>query len=270
VISWEKSEMPEPAPIAQSDEVARLVRDRIRYIGMLYDLMPTIAGIERVEEIGENGWTHPWKWFDASMNYLALTCFDMLGQAKSFVAFDQWLEQKDLMHERENAIAAVAKLTDPIEITKRLHEIYKTTHGVKNSFYRFVQDELTDEERKRLFDSVTINKVDVAKNMNVGTIDDEKKKLAFLFETRNKYTHFSVNTGSEAGGIFQEVYHWMILEGKRLKGAQTVRIDIKPSGRMDYLVRNWPFVLVESVEAVLQRRYEGRRISRPATTEAKS
>jgi hypothetical protein len=252
-----RSVMPPPAPIASNDEVAALVRDRIEFIGMIYDLHPTIGTFDRVKYIEPNGWTHPWKRFDALMNYLALTCFDLLGQTRDHMTFDSWLVAGSSAEERQKVVSSFAEGTAPAKVAEAIHKAYLSIYGMRNSFYHFVLEVINEEERKQLYHSVRIRNIDVQKNIEIDTIEDEMTKLKFLFGTRNSYTHKAVNTGSETGGIYAAVYDWIIDEGAPKKGYQTAHRETKSWGRIDYSVRNWPFVLIDCIEGALNRRYAG-------------
>ncbi len=78
---------------------------------------------------------------------------------------------------------------------------YQKIYGVKTSFYRFIDEILMEEAREQLLLSVRIEQ----KKEGSVFIDDAIKKKAFLYESRNLFTHHLIPTGSPARGVWPEL-----------------------------------------------------------------
>jgi hypothetical protein len=120
--------------------------------------------------------------------YLMLTCFDVLGQPAEWRDFRSWLNGKE---------AATVGLTgsSPVEQSKQLYQAWSERYGVRNSFYRFINEVLPPEALERLLSSIEYlilsNPPEIRQQMG----DDDKKKR-WLFDVRNRFTHSAqVNKG---------------------------------------------------------------------------
>jgi hypothetical protein len=76
----------------KSDDTLRLVEERLEFVEIISRLNEQFLDPSLIRKVGEKGWTHPWKYFDALRNYLLLTCFDLLGQPSEFKDFQSWLQ----------------------------------------------------------------------------------------------------------------------------------------------------------------------------------
>jgi hypothetical protein len=237
----------------------KLVRDRLEHVELIFGLRHHFHGEEHVKMIGDSGWTHSWLYFDALMNYLLLTCFDLLGQPSGWVSFPEWLTSSKKAEERSKAAASVPPGADPIQIAQHVHTEYQALYGVKTSFNHFVLNLLTAEERAELFSSIGIIRGRMDGDPNtaypaLGEISDEKKKLDFLFSLRNKFTHSAITMGSPAAGLFRDIYEAHMIDGVPKKGYIEIHRESKNGEWLIYQVRDWPFVLQRSIAAVLARR----------------
>lgn len=252
-------------PVTKIDdrEVFRLIRERLEHVDLVFALRHHYNNIELVQDVGENGWTHPWRYFDALMYYLLLTCFDLLGQPADWMSFSTWLESRKKAEERNAAIANIHAGSDAVAIAKHLNLAYQSLYGVKNSFYHFVRDVLTDEERKELYFSIQIVRGQKGGDPNtiypaLGYIEDDKAKLDWLFTLRNKFTHSAITMGNPGAGIFPQLYDALIVNGKPGKGYLEIHRESMNNEWVIYQVRDWPFALQRLIQAALARREPNR------------
>ena len=246
----------------KNHEVCKLIRQRLDHVSLIFELRHQFNDVKLVEEVGEHGWTHPWRYFDALMYYLLLTCFDSLGQPTEWVSFSEWLVSSRKTSEREVATATIPQNADPVAITCHIHSAYQSIYGVRTSFYNFVQNVLTEEERTKLYFSIEIVRGRKGGDINtcypaLGQITDDRKKLDFLFSLRNKFTHGAVIMGSPNAGIFRHSYDAIEIDGKLIKGYIEIHRETKNDELLVYQVRDWPFVLQRLILAALARQESG-------------
>src|ERR1700676_975020 len=177
-----------------SKRTERLVNERLEFVGILWDLNPQFLDSKKIRPTPEGGWTHPWVYFDALRNYLLLTCFDLLGQPTAFKDFQSWLVSESAADERAGVERALPTSNDPFAITEFIHRQWLSIYGTKKSFVRFINEVLPSDARRELPFSVTIRKIDPAKNLEVDVIESEQKKINWLYQIRNAYTHEGRNT----------------------------------------------------------------------------
>jgi hypothetical protein len=122
-----------------------------------------------------------------------------LGQPDSFKDFAAWLsasstqfESDEILYEAENQGSLLASIS-------YAHGQYISKYGSRRAFYRFVNDVLPPALSAELLFSVAIRRIDIAANREVDRIKAKDRKLKFLYEVRNSFTHDAVNTGSPAG-----------------------------------------------------------------------
>jgi hypothetical protein len=120
--------------------------------------------------------------------YLLLTCFDRLGQPAPYSTFEQFLRSKKASHKRlrEDALKSVVE-TDYISTALILNQAYNKEYGVRNSFYRFIEDVLPSYQLDLLLDSIMI----VGGLYILGDSEqaDDITKKKYLYALRNSYTH---------------------------------------------------------------------------------
>jgi hypothetical protein len=120
--------------------------------------------------------------------YLMLTCFDVLGQPAEWRDFRSWLNGKE---------ASTVGLTgsSPVEQSKQLYQAWSERYGVRNSFYRFMNEVLPSEALGRLLASIEYLILSNPPEIRQQKGDDDKKKR-WLFDVRNRFTHNAqVNRG---------------------------------------------------------------------------
>lgn len=244
-----------------------LVRDRLEFVQLITNLNqqfidPSLTKNNKFD----NGWTHPWEHFDSLRNYLLLTCFDLLGQPSEWMDFNSWLNSKKHREEVSRVISLNSGRNDPLEMIKEVNSFYTKQYGVKNSFYRFIDEVIPVKVREALLYSISIiyarqfitydeNGKELGRgSQEVKKIDDDQSKIKFLFWLRNAYTHEATSIGSPARGVWpKEFFSSMAEDGRVLCGWW--RIGVKHASEKDhfhdYSVRRWPDVLIETVEAGL-------------------
>lgn len=195
-----------------------------------------------------DGWTHLYIHHEALVNYLLLTCFDILGQSNEWLPFNSWLQADRTKCEREEAAALISHSATPVEIAQEMYAAYQSNYGVKTSFYRFIDEVLDEKARERLLFSVKIEQK--LKNGDLIVIKDPLRKKAFLYESRNLFTHYLLPTGSPARGVWTE--NLIIKDGKLLWGYSHVRTKNNNS----YSVRKWPFELFEIISNTIEQPIE--------------
>lgn len=231
---------------------------------MIFELRHQYCDARLIKDVGESGWTHPWRYFDALMYYLLLTCFDLLGQPSEWVSFSEWLVSSKKAAEREVVVRSLRDSLNPTEIARHFNSAYQEIYGVRNSFNAFVLKLLTDEERAELYFNIQIvrGRIECDPNTSypaLGYIENEKKKLDFLYDLRNKFTHSAVIMGSANAGVFREAYEPLTIDGVPKKGYVEIHREAKNGEWLIYQVRDWPFVLKRLVVAVLARREASRK-----------
>jgi len=238
----------------------QMILNRLDHVNLIYNLRHQYCDRRLIQDLGEWGWTHPWRYFDALMYYLLLTCFDLLGQSPEWVSFSEWLESKRKAVEREEAVRSIPDGSNPVDIARHLNSRYEASYGVRMSFNRFILDILTDEERAKLYCSIQIVQGRMGGDPNtsypaLGYVVDEKSKREFLFNLRNKFTHNAVIMGSSAGGISPVVYEGIAIDGKLENVYTEIHRESKNGEWLIYTVRDWPFVLKSLVESALARQH---------------
>jgi hypothetical protein len=229
-----------------------LVSQRLRLVEMLTETNGLFRKPELIEDVGDNGWTHPWRYVDALRNYLLLTCFDVLGQTREWIAFDGWLKAKKCREERATAVEQLTDTTDPVAVASALHEKYMELYGVKLSFYNFIHTVISSDARTMLYQSIrvptTIGSTQTI-NLNQG-YDTARDEL--LFRIRNRYTHQAQSFGNSAGGVFDPSEKHYDSDGREVKGWDLVESDFSEENQTNLFVRDWPNVLISVVRTGLE------------------
>lgn len=214
------------------------VKERLLLAKRIFEQSEQLRGRDLLKYT-ETGWTHPHIQHEALVNYLLLTCFDILGQPHDWMDFNSWLTSKKTKSEREEAMNLISDCDTNIETTQKIYTFYQNKYGVKQSFYRFIDKILDNKERDRLLSSVEIERRD--ENLSSVIIDDPAKKKLFLYNSRNIFTHKAELTGSAGGGLFPKMI--VIRNGKLLWGFECVR----KQDSYFYSIKRWPFELFEII-----------------------
>ena len=209
-----------------------------------------------------NPFYHPRHERESLIIYLLLTCFDFLGQPAKVISFDDWLKNKNEPYQTERAdtFNSLSKELNHFEISIELYKKYKEIYGVKNSFYRGIND-LSEELKKKLLNSINVSFVEgqqnAPKNVSLPSkpIEDEKRKLKYLYEKRNSFTHSLEQYHICSAPIFSNVRFengasWLafINDSRLIYGC--VNQDLETYGKNDaycYSTIGWPFILFETL-----------------------
>lgn len=240
-----------------------LIKDRLRLISLLTESKEHFSGVETMRVINSSQISLPYKDYTALRFYLALTCFDILGQPTDWMDFQSWLISSKVKEERETIIDKNSTKKGT-EFIKSVYSEYTQIYGVKNSFYRFMREVISDENRKKLFESVSTNiQLTPAIKTSEGVLSptgrkiilDNTHKEKFLFEIRNSFTHKGISTGIDMAGLndfdkpnlippdWRPIWMYIPILKKEING------DI-----IWFNVRRWPFVLTEIIEDTINTR----------------
>jgi hypothetical protein len=225
----------------------RLIEERLEFVDLITGLHQHFQGRSGVRYTPDGGWTHQWLYFDSLRNYLLLTCFDLLGQPADYKDFGAWLRASSTEGERKMAIQSLNSDAEFLENVAQIFDWYLEMYGNRKSIDRFIDEILPVDLRGELFASIWIREIDVAENRQLRVIEDISLKRRFLYEIRNAYTHSATNTGSAAGGLFDDSGTPIAIHGELKYGYQPIRWEDKKGIRLQYSVRRWPQLLKEIV-----------------------
>lgn len=244
-----------------------LVRDRLEFVQIITDLNLQFLDPKLGKDKSNGGWTHPWEYFDSLRTYLLLTCFDLLGQPSEWLDFNSWLNSRKHREEVNSAISLNSGVSDPLKMIKAVNLFYIKHFGVKNSFYRFINEVLPVKAREALLYSIQITYArqfvtydEKGGELGRGAeglkeITDDGSKIKFLFWMRNAYTHEATIIGSPSLGVWPKEMFSIVKDGVTLYGWQ--QLIVKHTNKKDhfysYGVRKWPDMLIEAVEAGLSQ-----------------
>lgn len=245
-----------------SDEQVSLVNDRLVLIKSLIEAKEYFRGSDKTKSLPNREWTHPYKDYAALRVYLALTCFDILGQPTEWLDFNSWLNSKRKRNERDFIIKDNLN-SDYSKFISDVHQEYNKIYGVKNSFNRFITEILSDTNREKLLTSIRTS-VEVTPRIlsDTGTtlattkwkeISDERK-IRFLFKIRNSFTHKGISIESPGGGIFDiEKAERHPHNGKLTWSFNQIHRE-NINGEVIYFhVQRWPFLLVDIIEDTINK-----------------
>ena len=229
-----------------------LVSQRLKLVEMLTETNALFRKPQLIEDVGDDGWSHPWRYVDALRNYLLLTCFDVLGQTREWIVFDAWLKAKKCREERANAVEQLTDASDPVAVASALHRKYMELYGVKLSFYNFIHTVISSDARTMLYQSIRVpttlrSTQNINLNQGFDTARDE-----FLFRIRNRYTHQAQSFGNSAGGVFDPSEKHYDSGGREVEVWELVESDFSEENQTNSFVRDWPNVLISVVRTGLE------------------
>ena len=227
------------------------VKSRLEFISKLTSVRETFRGIELIEHTENNGWTHPYKHFSGLRFYLILTCFDILGSNEEFIPFSNWLTSSKIKEERENIFRNVYSNELNPDSVKKVYSGYNDIYGISKGFKRFINEVISTEDRALLLDSIKIRKIQNNPQKVIEYEPNETKKINFLYEVRNSFTHTGQPYASPGGGIFIDDGKAVIIDGKKMWGYQIIHREKKQDFFYEYSVRKWPKLLVEILNNTL-------------------
>jgi hypothetical protein len=120
---------------------------------------------------------------------------------------------------------------------RQLYEAWSGRYGVRNSFYRFMNEVLPPEALGQLLDSIEYLILNNPPEIRQQKGDDDKKKR-WLFDVRNRFTHSAqVNRG----------YHPAMF-GELPAGRTRKQTRYKRESREVVNVEGWPQRVIEAVQ----------------------
>lgn len=243
-------------------EKIEIVEERIWLIKKLIDSKDHFTGREYIKTF-ERSWDHPYKHYSALRNYLILTCFDILGQPAEWLTFDSWLKSKKARKEREEIFSKYHGL-DAIEVSIGVHSDYNKIYGVKNSFYKFLKEILSEANRKRLLDSIKVSHIyqdpvyhedgSVTSGLSRPITVDEEEKYKLLYQIRNVFTHRGESISSGAAGIFENYDDFYTHIPNEPPGylSQFLMIKVVNGEKWEFNSVGWPHILIDILKETLE------------------
>jgi hypothetical protein len=146
--------------------------------------------------------------------YLLLTCFDILGENKEWINFDNWLnsDEKEDEKERSNIFSKIDNNKKLLQNIKYIRSEYNKIYGVRTSFNNFIDNILPVEARFRLLDSIQEVK-NTSKDGVVDILSNRANNKKLLFEIRNSYTHRGIGIPSGMTNDHSSLPCWSIYIG---------------------------------------------------------
>lgn len=239
----------------------QLVFDRLWVVKKLQEQKNQFHDWDLYRRVGEHESTSPFNHYSGLMNYLLLTCFDILGQEEDWKDFGSWLRSKSKKVEREEVFERNTHLNFEDRI-RRIHDDYNSIYSVRRSFDRFVTSQLSERNREKLFSSIDANKrIKDFIDLSGGTYQVLKAKaypisnhdkLVFLFKIRNAFTH----SGTAIGSGFEPDWGpndpiFLTLKESEQTGDVVYRERLKNGDLISYIVYDWPNLLIGILEDYL-------------------
>lgn len=189
---------------------------------------------------------------------LLLSCFDSLYRPDDFLEYGKWLWSKEKEREKKEFFELFKSFPLEKQIVK-IHDEFNSRHGIRNSFYRFILEKLSIQNKTKLLDSIqvsrTIRKPVEYPNGVFSTGESELiqvseyDKLNFLYELRSQleigmdnkvqYTPFDDPRFDNFSILFSGVNPF-----KRI-------LFRNESKTHTFIVNNWPELLLEILEDYL-------------------
>ena len=239
-----------------NDQQIKLVQKRLQLLNHLETLKLHFKG--RSEKVYDNlTGEHLYHEYDGLRIYLALTCFDILGQPSEWLDFKSWLISSKVKNERDNIFKEIRNSTTNEYVSKIFQE-YQKIYSVKNSFFRFTEKILSEGNKDKLFNSIKAS-VQLTPEMTHGnytqvptgkhyTLTTEMKKR-FLFEIRNSYTHKGISAANGIHGIYNLEAPFFTWGNFDYNNVYFPIYKNKIDGKIiTYRVKSWPYCLIEIIK----------------------
>lgn len=243
-----------------------IVKDRLILISRLEEARAHFCKSEDRRYLPGNVVDHLYKNYDALKAYLALTCFDILGQPSDWMTFDHWMKSKKKKQEREQILQKYSALpTD--EMVLRVYEDYQNIYGVRISFYRFLRKILPSGLRDSLLQHIKLHR---QKSLSVEiepgkwstpTMEElpnvsDIEKEAYLFKARNYFTHKGVAAGGSSilGMMPEHVWEFALAEAKKENSLVFYGAFKEKQGGeiIIYSVAEWPHILIRVLNETIE------------------
>jgi hypothetical protein len=219
------------------------VVDRLTLVRALIDQKHPLAKPKRIGVTPDGVATSAWDQHDSLINYLLLTCFDVLGQSVDFVQFGEWLTSRELEAERQEVLGQMKPELPPVAAARALHDGYNKRYGTTNGFMRFINEVISEEARNELLGSVHIGSI-----KPISPAKAAKLKKEFLYQQRNGFTHKAHANITVARMV--DTNRMMIIDATSDEpivkhAARMVEGRVDKAGA--YFVTDWPYVLYRTV-----------------------
>lgn len=185
-----------------------------------------------------------WHWEPLCV-YLALTCFDLLGQPPGgWRSMRDWLEEARVVGLPEEVSAGLDEASDPIESGLVLAEAHEGLFGVRRSFFRFIREVLPEAARRELLNSTRLHDTSLPPTMRELPAPGDEEKERYLYATRNNYTHRARFVGGTGYPAPEEL-------GRREDMWVAREQTITTTHMRSVFCRDWPGVLTRSARVGL-------------------
>ncbi len=248
-----------------SVEKRNLVLQRIILIKKLIAIEGSFKGLKFYSLENDH---HPYKDYAALLNYLALTCFDIIGQPNEYMPFETWLsvnkkekyrsiiKERDIIFKRNEGKGSLAMM-------KAVLGEYNEIYSVKNSFYCFMRERITIANKDKLINSIhfstnekIINHADGTPmySQNIEIIPGTEEKEKFLFKIRNNFTHQGISNSDILGGMIPwvDLNKSTIVSGKEVWPLVTTDFYSIGDKNFPFSVERWPYILIEIIEDAIK------------------
>ncbi|NDP20846.1 MAG: hypothetical protein GZ091_07175 [Paludibacter sp.] len=230
---------------------------RLKFVDTLY--------AKRVNYQGEHNYNtefdfHPYSHFFALINYLLLTCLDVLSEQEKFTDYGSWIRanKNDV---RDSVLAKCQEdgLTH-LESSRLLYEKYKEKFGLNKSIKHLVFENFSSNNREKLFDSIKVYKKCINNNGDIVSQEEilaHEEKFKYLLNIRNKYTHEAfLYTGIDDMGLFFND-NFSLKAGKVLGAcANQTRVEESNSSFKIVSLLGWPIVIREILADYIFERFQ--------------
>lgn len=255
-----------------SEEGVKFVLARLQLAQALLeesDALPGRAGYNFCSE--QDWWRHSRHEREALVNYLLLTCFDRLGQERRFTTFQDWLKSNRPEHERERqqALSTLKAAIPPLESALVLANHYQALYGVRNAFYRGIEN-LPVELQDKLMSSITIGFDPIYGTLGPNTstcsyplnddVLERQLKLKYLYEKRNRFTHrleqhYVASSPLASRGDSGPSWRALIEDSRLMYLSGDQEVVRLPKGGAHVYSTAWPFSLFETLHAAVHSKF---------------
>lgn len=245
------------------ENTRNIIINRIKFVENINKFRDNFQGKNLLQKSDNGTYKHPYKHFIALRNYLLLTCFDILGSNDDYLPFNSWLESKSKEDERNSIIGNFPEKLNILDSTKLLFKEYNKIYGIKNGFKRFILEILTAENKLKLLESIIIEKHYNDSSKKMERIDNDNKKINFLFEVRNVFTHSGLSYASSGAGLFGDMHDGAMIknsDGKLGQFYTPIYIEHKKDFYYIFMVRGWPYLLMEILYSALDIKYDVKKM----------
>lgn len=209
---------------------------------------------------------HPYSHFDATLNYLLITCFDALSEREKHIDFGDWIKRKVNKERDDLLLKYSSEESNTPEMISRLYEKYKETFGVIKSIKELVFEKFTEDNRKKLFDSIEVRKQIILKEkpenvigegyFKTELVDSFDKKFKYFLDIRNKFTHEAfIHGADDIGYSFSENFKLCDGEIRQVLSNCITIIEEKQASFKEVSLIGWPLIIREIIGDYIYREF---------------